>query len=207
MPLLFIFDMDDVLVDYDWRVRMAELEAITGVPVAELRRRWWHDDGEWAAEAGAFAGPDEYLAAFCDGIGVGVAEADWVRARGMAMQPRPRMLAAARRAAELGQITLLTNNNPMTGRHLGTLAPEVAGLFGEHAFTSSDYGARKPDPLVFERVLARYDTAAAAAFFADDLAENIAGARSVGITSHHVLGDDPDALVAAIEHFAALRAS
>ena len=123
------------------------------------------------------------------------------------MTPRPGMLAAAARAAELGTITLLTNNNPLTGRHLDTLAPEVAALFGDHAFTSSEYGARKPDPVVYERVLARYGVPASDAFFADDLADNIAGARSIGIQSHHVLGDHPEALLAAIEAFAASRAA
>lgn len=205
MPLLFIFDMDDVLVDYDWRVRMAGLEAATGMPYPELRRRWWHDRGEFAAEAGAFADGDDYLAAFRTAIGVDVDEQEWVRVRGAAMRPRPAMLAAAAAAREFGTITLLTNNGPLAGRHLPTLAPEVVALFGDHAFTSSDYGARKPDPEVFERVLARYGVRPDEAFFADDLAENIAGARSLGITAHHVLGDDAVALGAAIEAFAASR--
>ncbi len=207
MPLLFIFDMDDVLVDYDWRTRMAALTSATGVPFEELRRRWWHDDGEWAAEAGAFDSADAYLSAFRTAIGAHVDELEWVRARGAAMRARPGMLAAATRASELGTITLLTNNNPLTGRHLRTLAPEVADLFGDHAFTSSDYGARKPHPVVFERVLDRYGVAATDAFFADDLPENIAGARSLGITAHHVLGDHPELLLEAIEAFAAARAS
>lgn len=207
MPLLFIFDMDDVLVDYDWRTRMAGLESLTGVPFAELRRRWWTADGEFAAEAGGFEGADHYLAAFRSAIGVEVDEHEWVRVRGSAMRPRPGMLAAAARASELGTITLLTNNGPLAGRHLATLAPEVAELFGDHAFTSSDYGARKPHPEVFERVLERYGVAASDAFFADDLPENIAGARSLGITAHHVLGDHPELLLEAIESFAAARAS
>ena len=31
MPLLFLFDMDDVLYDYDWRLRMAGLTELTGL--------------------------------------------------------------------------------------------------------------------------------------------------------------------------------
>lgn len=207
MPLLFIFDMDEVLVDYDWRIRMAALESATGMPVARLRELWWQPGiGEFAAEAGAFADADEHLAAFHEAIGVPVAEDEWVRARGAAMTPRPGMLAAARRASELGTITLLTNNGPLAARHLPTLAPEVVDLFGDHALTSSEYGARKPDPLVFERVLARYSSRPEDAFFADDLEHNILSARDLGITSHHVLGDHPESLLAAIEAFAASRA-
>jgi putative hydrolase of the HAD superfamily len=202
--LLFIFDMDDVLYDYDWRVRMAGMTELTGMPLEELRRRWWHNEGEWAAEAGVFATPDEYLSAFQEAIGMPIDESEWVRVRGSAMTPWPESLAAVRRASELGRVTLLTNNGPLVAKHLAVLAPELVEIFGDHLFTSSDYGARKPDPAVFERVLTAYDTAAEDAFFADDLAVNVSGAASIGITAH--LFTSSSALRAAIEDFAAARA-
>jgi putative hydrolase of the HAD superfamily len=204
MTLLFIFDMDDVLYDFDWRVRMAGLTEITGLPLDELRRRWWHDEGEWAAEAGRFDAADAYLAAFNRALGATVSEDDWVRVRGAAMTPFPASIAAVERAAELGRVTLLTNNGPLTSRHLRTLAPELVPVFGEHLFTSSDYGARKPDPRVFAAVLESYGVAADDAFFADDLPENIAGAEECGITGH--LFTEPGGLLTAIEDFAAARA-
>ena len=148
--MLFIFDMDDVLYDYDWRQRMAGMTGLTGLSLAELRERWWHAEGEWAAEAGRIGSADDYLAAFNAAIGIDVDEADWVRVRGAAMTPWADSIAAVRRAAELGQVTLLTNNGPLTSRHLRSLAPELVPVFGDHLFTSSDYGARKPDPEVFE---------------------------------------------------------
>lgn len=201
--LLFIFDMDDVLYDYDWRVRMAGLTAVTGIPLAELRERWWHDGGELAAEAGGFDTADSYLRAFSTAIGVDVSEQEWVRIRGSAMTPWPKSIAAVARAAELGQVTLLTNNGPLTARHLPALAPELVPIFGDNLFTSSDYGARKPNPEVFQSVLERYGVDAEDAFFADDLAVNIEGARSVGITGH--LFVTPEKLLAAIEDFPASR--
>lgn len=202
--LLFIFDMDDVLYDYDWRVRMAGMTALTGLPLDELRRRWWHDRGEWAAEAGGFASAEEYLSAFQEAMGMPIDEAEWVRVRGAAMTAWPESHAAVRRASELGRVTLLTNNGPLVAKHLATLAPELVEIFGDHLYTSSDYGARKPDPVVFERVLQAYGTAPADAFFADDLAINVDGARSVGITAHRFT--TPAGLLAAIEAFASARA-
>ncbi len=201
--MLFIFDMDDVLYDYDWRVRMAGMTELTGLSLEELRLRWWHDRGEWAAEAGVFATPEEYLSAFEDAIGMPIDEAEWVRVRGAAMTAWPDSLAAVRRASELGTVTLLTNNGQLVAKHLPTLAPELVELFGDRLLTSSDYGARKPDPVVFERVLESYATAAQDAFFADDLVINVEGAASVGITAH--LFTTPAALLAAIEEFATAR--
>jgi len=198
---LFIFDMDDVLYDYDWRVRMAGMTELTGLSLAEMRRLWWHDEGEWAAEAGVFTTAEEYLAAFQGAMGMTVDESDWVRVRGGAMTPRPEAIAAVSRASELGDVTLLTNNGALTAKHLRQLAPELIPVFGDHLYTSSDYRARKPDPVVFERVLERYDRKASDAFFVDDMAVNVAGAASIGITAH--LYRSPAALLAAIEEFGA----
>lgn len=206
MGLLFVFDMDDVLYDYEWRIRMRGLTELTGLEFAELRRRWWHADGEWAAEAGRWSDGDAYLRAWRDAMGVELSREDWVANRGSAMRPRPDVLASVARARELGRVTLLTNNNPLVEEHLPVLAPDLVPLFGhEHLRSSSRYGARKPDPRVFERVLEAYDEPAEHTFFVDDLPENVAGAASVGITAH--LYTDPDALRGAIEGFASATES
>jgi putative hydrolase of the HAD superfamily len=203
MSLLYIFDMDDVLYDFDWFARMTALSRVTGLPQEELRERWWNQGGEAAAEAGEYLSPEDYLLAFNEAIGFVLSEDDWLKARGGAMTPLPDSIAAVKRASELGQVTLLTNNGPLTSRHIRTLAPELVPVFGDHLFTSSDYGARKPDPRVFKAVLDRYGVAADDAFFADDLPENVAGAESCGITGHLFI--EPRGLLEAVEAFAAAR--
>ncbi|MEO7123137.1 MAG: HAD family phosphatase [Lacisediminihabitans sp.] len=205
MSLLFIFDMDDVLYDFDWYRRMETLTAITGLPLEELRERWWNQGGEAAAEAGHYRSAEEYLEAFNQAIGHKLSEDQWIAARGGAMTPYPESIAAVERAAELGQVTLLTNNGPLTSKYLRALAPDLVPVFGDHLFTSSDYGSRKPNPEVFTAVLERYGVAPRDAFFADDLPENIAGAQSLGITSH--LFTEPNGLLDAIEAFAAQHSS
>jgi putative hydrolase of the HAD superfamily len=110
-----------------------------------------------------------------------------------------------RRAAELGQVSLLTNNGPLLEENLAEIAPEIAPLFGEHLYTTSRYGARKPDPVVFERVLEHYGASAADTFFVDDLPENVAAAASLGITTYRY--GTAEGLLAAIEEFAELRAA
>ncbi|WP_345761557.1 HAD family hydrolase [Diaminobutyricibacter sp. McL0608] len=200
--MLFIFDMDNVLYEYDWRHRMAAMTELTGLDLSQLRERWWNDEGEWAAEAGVYSTADDYLSALRSALEVDVSEEDWVRVRAAAMTPWHDSLAAVKRASELGTITLLTNNGALTAKHLHALAPELVPLFGEdHLFTSSEYGARKPDPIVFRRVLERYGAAPSETFFADDMAQNIAGAESIGITAH--LFSTPASLADAIEAFAA----
>ena len=90
--LLFIFDMDDVLYDYDWRARMARLSELTGLTLEELWERWWMRF-ERAAEAGDPATAHDYLAGFNEALGTDIAEEDWVAARAAAMTARPASVA------------------------------------------------------------------------------------------------------------------
>jgi glucose-1-phosphatase len=203
MPLLFVFDMDDVLYDYDWALRMEGLTALTGYDLGELRRRWWNASGEWAAEAGEYRTAERYHAAFTRALEVDISVEQWIANRRGAMTPWPDSIAAVARAAELGQVSLLTNNGPLLGAHLATIASEIAPLFGDHLHTSSYYGARKPNRVVFERMLDEYDADPADVFFTDDLIENVRGAESVGITGH--LFTSSAALMDAVEAFARSR--
>lgn len=201
--LLFVFDMDDVLYDYDWRIRMAGLTALTGHDLPELRRRWWNERGEWAAEAGGYPSAESYHEAVTAAMGVEIPIDEWLANRRSAMTPWPRSIQVVERAAELGQVSLLTNNGPLVEAHLETLAPEIADVFRGHLRTSSHYGARKPDPQVFLNLLASYAADASDVFFADDLAPNVAGAESVGITAHQFI--DAAGMMDAVEAFARSR--
>ncbi len=200
--LLFLFDMDEVLVRYDWRVRMAALAEFTGHDFAELRRRWWDCGNEARAEAGHYADGDDYLAAFADAMGTDVPEADWARIRGAAMTELPDRVEAVRIAAEHGRVGLLTNNGPLAGRWIGRWVPSLPPLFGEHLDTTSNFGARKPEPEVFERALAHHGVPAERTFFADDMPVNVEAARSVGI--HAVLVEEHTDLRDAVRAFVAM---
>lgn len=206
MSLLFAFDLDDVLYGYNWRQRMADLSAATGLEIAEMRTRWWHREGEGAAEAGAYRTGAEYLEASFTALGVRIDPTEWLRIRGAAMTPWPESIEAARRAAELGRVTLLTNNGAFIGESLPQLAPELVPIFGtEHLRATAYYGARKPDPRVYERMLAAYGATPAETFFADDRIENVESAAALGITAHHFQG--AAGLLDAIETFALARAA
>jgi len=181
--MLFIFDMDNVLYEYRWRDRMEKLTELTGHDFQELRRRWWHDDGEWQAEAGIPDTGDEYLRLVNEAFESQISREQWIEFRKDAMTFRPEVTEAVAFAKELGQVTLLTNNGILVGEHLPEVAPELVPLFGEHMFATAHYKARKPDPLVFERVLERYGMDGSQTFFVDDTPDNLRGAQVHGITT------------------------
>jgi glucose-1-phosphatase len=101
-------------------------------------------------------------------------------------------------------VSLFSNNPPPFVETLSRMAPDVSAILGGNVLVSCQIGIRKPEPEAFRRALTHYGATATDTFFVDDSAANIAGARSIGITSFHYRSpDDVPALNAAIEAFAA----
>ena len=107
------------------------------------RSRWWHDDGEWKAEAGDPDTGDEYLRLVNDAFGSSIPRQTWVDIRKAAMEFRPDVATAVSNASKHGQVTLLTNNGMLIGEHLQEVAPELVPLFAEHMFATAHYRRRK----------------------------------------------------------------
>ena len=84
-------------------------------------------------------------------------------------------------------VVLLTNNNPLVKEQLASLAPEVVAAFGgeNSCFCSSQFGASKPDPLVFQRLALTIGVRPDQMIVIDDSAANVRGARAAGIRSFH----------------------
>jgi FMN phosphatase YigB (HAD superfamily) len=204
---LYFFDLDKTLCTYDFRYRLPELARLTGASQYHLAKFWWAAGFERRAEAGEWPTSDEYLDMFARTTGGRrLALDEWADARALAMTRIDGSVDALRRAAELGTVSLLSNNPSALREALPRLAPEVVEILGDNILVSYMLGARKPSPELFERALAHYGVAASDAFLADDTFSNIAGARTVGITGHWLEYVDgmpqTDALHAAIEAFA-----
>jgi putative hydrolase of the HAD superfamily len=205
---LYFFDLDKTLYAYDFRFRLPELGRLTGASQYHLARTWWADGYEARAEVGEWPTADEYLHEFSRVTATRLLSLEeWASARRLAMTRIPGSIAALARAAELGTVSLLSNNPAATATALPLLAPDVVEILGPNRLFSYQLHARKPGEEIYRRALAVYAADAADTFFADDSAANIAGARAVGITAHQLTSDngvfDTDALLAAIEAFAA----
>ena len=207
--LLFLFDFDKTLYAYDFRRRLPRLAELTGVSQYVLAKRWWEEGFEASAEAGEYPSTEEYLAAFNEVTGARLTADGWREARRAAMTPIPGSIDALRRAAELGTVSLLSNNPIIFRDSLPELAPEVADLLGENDLVSAVLGARKPEARIYTRALSRFGIPAEDTMFIDDSGANVRGAAEVGITAFQLFevdgGYDTDALVEAIEGFAADR--
>ena len=88
-----------------------------------------------------------------------------------------------------------TNSNPAHQAVWTERFAEVLAPF-ETIFVSSEIGHRKPEPAAFEHIAATIDVALPNILFFDDSAENVEGARRLGVQTVHVTS--PDSVRAAI---------
>lgn len=183
-PAAVIFDMDDVLCRYDLGKRLRVLSRITGKMPRDIRAAIWDSGFEDAADAGGYEDPDHYLAEFGRRIGHALTRDEWVTARREAMTPWPDMLALARQIGEQARIAIYTNNGPLTKASIGTLFPELAGIFSEHYY-SFEFGTKKPAPESYRKLMARMGTDPSQCWFIDDKRSNVTGARLAGLGAHH----------------------
>jgi putative hydrolase of the HAD superfamily len=185
-----IFDMDGVLAQLDRARRLEFLAARLGLPIPHLQQQIWESDFEVSAEAGAFGDGEGYLGEFNRRLDRNLSRSDWIEARRIAMTLNPHTLELARRVAQRCPIAMLTNNGWLLKESLPHLVPEIVAVFGSNAHASCEFGARKPQLAVFERILARYRADPARSVFIDDDPDNVAAASRLGMAAVHYLGPD-----------------
>ncbi len=185
-----IFDLDGVLLDFHPERRLARLAAMTGQAPAALQAAIWASDFEQAAEAGAWPTGEAYLAEFNARIGGAVTRAQWIAARREAMTPRAAVIGYLRRLRERVPLALLTNNGALLLEALPQLCGDVTELFGDRLHASFQFGARKPAPEVYQRLLARHGIPPEVALMVDDDPGNVAGAVQAGLAGYRFTGLD-----------------
>jgi putative hydrolase of the HAD superfamily len=160
-----------------------------GLPVGSVRAliRVSSETGAWAAlERGELTMTQFHDALESEAQLAGFAlEAEKLMQRvGAGFGPRPAMLRAIHRIRDAGIATAALTNN--------WIAPDGDGSrFGELSFDvvveSAVEGLRKPDPRIYELVLARLGVAAEHCVFLDDLGINLKPARAMGMTTIKVV--------------------
>jgi glucose-1-phosphatase len=182
-----IFDMDGVLDRYDLGARLDRLAATTGKSADAIHAAIWKSGFEDAADAGKFSA-EEYLEGFGKRIGAPVSRAAWIAARRAAMHPDRGVLKLAKHIKQHAGIAVLTNNGFLVKDAFDELFPELPPLFGERLHVAAEFGAKKPDPEVYRRLLARHGIEPASAMMIDDKPENVEGAEAAGLAGHRFAG-------------------
>ena len=182
---LVLFDMDNVLCDYDRRARAAFLARLAGTTTDFVYEAIWGTGFEQQlGDSGALDAP-EYLRAFGERIGYSLSLEEWLMARRHSMKANAALLNIVGGLRGSVDIAVLTNNTSLVADHIDVLFPELRPLFGSRIYASAQFKVAKPDPECFRLCLSELQVSPATALFVDDLPENVAGAREAGLFAHH----------------------
>jgi glucose-1-phosphatase len=178
---LILFDLNGVLYRYDREVRIGYLHSVSNRSPDAIRSAIWDSGFEDSGDSGALDAAS-YLQGFGARISYDLPEAEWVSAQLVAVTPITATLALLPRLRPDVLCAVLTNNNLLVKKHFAALYPGVAALVEDRSYVSAEFGARKPDPAVYRRCLARLSgVPPESTLFVDDSAANIAGAREAGL--------------------------
>ena len=184
---LYLFDFDETLYDYNFRIRLPALSLVTGVSQYRLAKIWWAGGFERRAEAGEWSAADDYIAEFNSQTGAELTLEKWRETRMLASSKISASVDALRRAAALGTVGVLTNNPSPFAASFSIMAPDVAEIvLANDVLISSDLGVRKPDAEIYHRALKHFGAEAKNTFFTDDSARNVEGATAVGIHGYRI---------------------
>ena len=178
-PKTLLFDLGRVLVDYDHQKTLEGLAAVSNMNADELRQL---TDGEFGDQLGrGEIGAQDLHRFFMDKAGTTNDFDAYVAGYAAGIQRNEKALAYAASLIERPnvQVGVISNTNEAHAIWLHENLPELTQF--AHVILSNEVGLIKPDLCIYQLALDTLEISANCALFVDDLAENIDGAKSLGV--------------------------
>ena len=194
----FLFDIGNVLVDFEFVKQLEAIAAATGREVESLTER--DLEMQDAVERGGIT--DAEFVAYLNeakGLSWGVGELIHIWRGTYTTNKTGRSLFAD--AVQAGVPVYLLSN--LAQHHTDALIGNWPGFFDDVAgrFFSYEMGARKPEPGIFHQTLDHLGVGGEQCFFIDDMPENVAAAREAGIRAHQFIPENHAAIHKAAADF------
>ncbi len=191
-----VSDMGGVLIALEWVERIGALLG-RDVCLDELHRLWIDAQSTVDFESGRTTF-DEFTVAFIEEFQL-TTEPEAVQQEFLAFvqAPFPSCDTVLHALKPHFHLSLLSNTNPA---HHRKLKDEYAFFEAfDQLFLSYQMGLMKPDPAIFQAVLAQLNVAPAAVAFFDDSARNVAAAKETGMHAYQVYS--PEELMTVVQTF------
>lgn len=182
---LAIFDLGNVFFDFSFERAIRYWARASGVDEAAIAGRLVFDKDAEEYESGLLP-TDEYFRRLKRSLDLPIGMEDlvagWNSIFGDVIRPSYDAIKMIRRDC---RVVALSNTDQSHDPVWRGMFEEELRVF-EKIYTSWSLKMMKPDPRIFEHVLQDQGIAAYEAVFFDDIAENAAAARSVGMQAVHV---------------------
>jgi FMN phosphatase YigB (HAD superfamily) len=184
-----LFDLGHVVLDIDFNQALVCWAGHAGCEPAHLLGRFSRDNAYKRHETGEISDA-EFFAALRSSLGIGLSDGQFLEGwNAIFAGEMPGIAPLLERAADRLPLYAFSNTNRPHVEHFSITYAGVLGHFRE-MFLSSSIGLRKPDAAAYDHVVKAIGVPAERIVFFDDLAENIEGARSRGLTAVHVTSPD-----------------
>lgn len=184
--MLYIFDLGNVVINIDFSRVLGVWSKLSGAPLATLKKKFVMGEAFEQHERGDIT-DENFAAKICGELGIALSfeqfTAGW---QAIFVGVRAEVIEIIQDLRKKGhRVVILSNTNRLHCDYWPSQYPEIQQSV-DKLYLSQDLGMRKPDPAIFRYVLEQEGVAAAQAIFFDDNAENIEGAKTVGLQTVHV---------------------
>lgn len=190
-----LFDLGNVLIDIDFDRSFSHWSEASGVPAVELKARFRAGEDYERHERGEIT-VEQWFECLRRDLGLELDAAAMLAGWNALLLEEIVGIRAVIDALDPALPRYVFSNT--NAAHHACFAPRHKALLDrfEKVFLSNALGARKPEPVAFEKVLAQIGCPAGEILFFDDNRANVEGARAVGLQAVQVssVADVADAL-------------
>lgn len=188
-----VFDLGGVLFDFDG---VAGVAGLTGMSQDEAHGAIVASHAVHALETGEI-GAEAFGRQFAAELGVSLSSAEMVELwASWEAGPKPGSVQLLASLRDRHRIACLTNNNAIHWSRLCTL--HNAHRLFHKCYVSHEIGLMKPDPRLFEHVVADLGTPATEIIYFDDRLDIVEAAEAFGLNAHQVT--NPEHIRAVLEN-------
>ncbi|MBD2783779.1 glucose-1-phosphatase [Xenorhabdus sp. DI] len=184
--MLYIFDLGNVIIDIDFKRVLAVWSNLSGTPLATLTAKFSLGETVKKHECGQIS-DTEFAEKLCDEMEIALSFEQFAEGwNAIFMGIRQDVIELMNQLRAQGhRVVVLSNTNRLHFDYWSVHYPEIATAT-DFLYLSQDVGMRKPNPDIFNTVLAAEGVTADQAIFFDDLLENVEAAKNLNINAIHV---------------------
>jgi glucose-1-phosphatase len=182
VPQLIIFDLGNVLVDFDFKKVVTRLKEHSPHDEKEIKT-YFSQTALWDRFERGQVSPEDFFAALKKDLQLDTLEFQaFIPAWNDIFVEKPDTVSILNRLRGRYKLAMISNVNKMHWDHI--LAGHAFMEWFDHRVASYEVGHRKPDREIYQLTLDRFNVPASRAIFIDDLHVNVAAAQSLGIRGH-----------------------
>ncbi len=173
-----VFDIGNVLLDFDFAPLLAEVSRRTGRPPADIASWFATTELESAFEKGRLD-PQTFHQRVMEALGLSLPFEAFVCLWNDIFTETPAMEPLVRTLGTRYPLFAASNTNPLHLEHVRKRFPLLETF--RDVIASCEVGSRKPEPGIYREILRRTGTGPARLLFIDDIQRNIDGASRAGM--------------------------